>query len=416
MYEFVEDIEPILDFALRLHDLGFSIVPVPPHGKSPAMPWKQYQTERASKRQLLDWGLEEYPHFNYAVITGKLSGIICLDADNGTAEAMIAKHCPATPMLQVSGSGRGRHHIYRYPLNGPVPNRTNLKVHGQEAQGLDVRGDGGLFIGPGSLHRITEQPYLEVVPWTKEMLEAVPVFDPAWLGMDTEPARAVTELKTARPDIATSRRQRYAREFLKEKEGSVAGQGKAEKYCFALASALIHGLDMSHEEAEEPLVEWGEKDSNQDAQGNYYPWKRSELRRKLEDAAKQEDPQGRPRGYLLERYALVAASQDVEEMFRKKAHERFKTDTTELKPGLPTPEDPQGVNLKPLHSPEKPTPKPAQGEPELVAAAEPEPQPAEISEDDRFRSDPRTAYLWKDNHGNDFNVWPCEQGTSQVGN
>src|SRR6266404_2614182 len=122
MYEFLDDLEPILDFALRLHDLGFSISPpVAPQGKWPILHWKPYQTERASKKQLIDWALE-YSYFNYAVITGKLSGIVCLDADNAMAEEVITKNCPATPMLQVSGSGRGRHHIYRYPTTGPVPN------------------------------------------------------------------------------------------------------------------------------------------------------------------------------------------------------------------------------------------------------------------------------------------------------
>jgi hypothetical protein len=169
-----DDLEPILDFALSLHDLGFSISPpIPAHGKFPQLAWKQYQTERISKRQLIEWAFD-YPFANYGVITGSLSGVICLDADNPAAEAVISKHCPPTPMRQLSGSGRGHHHLYRHP-GSHVPTGSSIKVHGVGVKGLDLRGDGGLFIGPGSLHRLTKQPYQVIDPWTKEMLDAVPV-------------------------------------------------------------------------------------------------------------------------------------------------------------------------------------------------------------------------------------------------
>jgi hypothetical protein len=294
-----DDLEPILDFALPLYDLGFSISPpIPPHGKVPSLPWKEYQTERASKKRLIEWAFD-YPYWNYGVITGSLSGIVCIDADNPQAEAVIAKHCPPTPMRQVSGSGRGQHQLYRHP-GSHVPTRKNLTVHGVEVKGLDLRGDGGLFVGPGSLHRLTKQPYQIIAPWTKEMLEAVPVFDMNWLGLDAEPPRRLSEeAGPVRGDISLSRKQEYAREFLKGKTGSTAGQGAAESYCFALASALVHGFDLTPEEAEDLLLGWGEQESNTDAHGGYYPWQRSEIRHKLEDAARQEDPQGRPSGYLL---------------------------------------------------------------------------------------------------------------------
>ena len=147
-----DDQEPILDYALPLHDLGFSISPpVPPNGKFPVLKWKPYQAERASKMQLIRWAFE-YPYFNYGVITGRLSGVVCLDADSPAAEAVIAENCPPTPMRQASGSGRGQHHLYRYPATGLVPTGKSIKAHGVEVAGLDLRGDGGLFIGPGSLH------------------------------------------------------------------------------------------------------------------------------------------------------------------------------------------------------------------------------------------------------------------------
>jgi hypothetical protein len=210
-----DDLEPILDFALPLHDLGFSISPpIPAHGKFPHLPWKEYQTVRASKKQLIEWAFD-FPYCNYGVITGSLSGVICLDADNPTAEAAISKHCPTTPMRQLSGSGRGQHHIYRHP-GGHVPTSAAIEVHGVTVKGLDLRGDGGLFIGPGSLHRRTKLPYQMIESWTKELLAGVPVFDLNWLGITVEPKKTC-EPSPGRSDFKLSRKQELAREMLKEK-------------------------------------------------------------------------------------------------------------------------------------------------------------------------------------------------------
>jgi len=410
MNTFFDDLEPILDFALSLHDLGFSISPpVARKGKFPLLSWKPYQTQRASKRQLIDWAFE-YPYFNYGVITGVLSGIICLDADNQTAEAILAKHCPQTPMRQESGSGRGQHYIYRHP-GTPIPTGANLKVYGVEVKGLDMRGDGGLFIGPGSLHRLTGLPYHMVEPWTKEMLAVVPVFDMTWLGLDVEPPKpADEEPAPARGDISLSRKLEYAREFLQGKKGSTGGQGKAESYCFAVASALVHGFDLSPDEAEDLLLEWGRQESNKDAHGNYYPWEREEIRHKLEDAASQEDPQSRHRGYLLPAWDHKA----VEAVFDKqKPVKPYKAPVvlTALETVLKGPDNRVVPLLPPATVPDPHTP-------ESLQAANPEPPAPEslqampIPDDSpvgRFVDDPKTAYLWKGHHANDFNVKPQER-------
>jgi hypothetical protein len=394
-----DDLDPILDFALPLYDLGFSISPpIPVHGKFPHLPWKPYQTVRASKRELIDWAFD-YPCANYGIITGKLSGVVCLDTDNGEAESVISEHCPPTPMQQVSGSKRGRHHIYRHP-GIHVPTRKNMIVHGGEVKGLDLRGDGGLFIGPGSLHRLTGYPYMMIEPWTKEMLSAVPVFDFGWLGLKAEPPKSRNDdAGPARGDIPLNRKQELAREFLEGKDGSKAGEGKAEGYCFALASGLVHGYDLSPGEAEELLLEWGERESNTDAHGSYYPWKRSEIRHKLEDAANQGEPQGRPRGYLLPAWDQEA----VEAIFNKqRAIKLFKAPVgcAELEPVLRGPDD----TVVPTHLPvESSVPAPN---------LEPQSLPPALDPDDpvrRFADDPRTAYLWKGSHANDTNVRPSER-------
>ena len=285
------------DFALPLtYDLGFSISPpVATSGKWPLLNWKEYQTQRASKQQLVEWAWE-YPYSNYGVITGSLSGVICLDADNPTAEAAIAEYCPPTPMRQLSGSGRGQHHLYRHP-GSYVKTGDGIEVHGVKIKGLDIRGDGGLFIGPGSLHRSSKRLYQMVEQWTTQMLASVPVFDPNWLGIKAEPKKS-SEPSPSGGNFDLNRRQKLAREMLTEKAPAKSGEN-SEGYCLALASALVHGYGLPPDEAEDIFLEWGEMEGNTDSNGRF--WTRKQLRHKLEDAATQEDPQNRPRGYLRSR-------------------------------------------------------------------------------------------------------------------
>jgi hypothetical protein len=388
-----DDLEPILDFALTLYDLGFSISPpIPAHGKFPQLAWKEYQTERASKRQLIEWAFD-YPFANYGVITGSISGIICLDADNPAAETAIAQHCSPTPMRQLSGSGRGQHHLYRHP-GSHVPTGASIKVHGVTVKGLDLRGDGGLFIGPGSLHRLTKQPYQVIDTWTKEMLGAVPVFDLNWLGITVEPKKTF-EPSPGRGDIRLSRKQELAREMLNEKPPARSGEN-SEGYCLALASALVHGYDLTPDEAEDIFLEWGEKEGNIDREGRY--WTRRQLRHKLEDAAAQEDPQSRPTGYLLPGWDERA----VRAVFdRRGSVKPFKAKTAfeELEGVIPGPEDRVVPLRPPVAEPEPPTPTPTTS-------------PVAVDADDpvrRFFGDPRTAYLWRGHHANDSNVRPAER-------
>lgn len=92
------------------------------------------------------------PDANIGICTGAQSGIVVVDIDprhggNVTWQQLVAQHGqpPCTPMLKT-GSG-GWHIYFRHP--GPavhIGNRQNM------APGIDLRGDGGYVVGPGSNH------------------------------------------------------------------------------------------------------------------------------------------------------------------------------------------------------------------------------------------------------------------------
>src|SRR5690606_23609481 len=91
------------------------------------------------------------------------------------------KHLPPTPM--ATRTARGEHRYYRHP-GTPVRNRARIAT-GDPGILLDVRGDGGFVVAPGSLHQ-SGVLYERVGPWPP--VSELPVFDPAWLEPD-EPAQ-----------------------------------------------------------------------------------------------------------------------------------------------------------------------------------------------------------------------------------
>jgi hypothetical protein len=92
----------------------------------------------------------EVPHANLGIATGRASGIVVLDVDprHGGDESLARYEVrygrlPDTPQSLTGGGGV--HYVLAH-LGGIVPNRVGV------APGLDIRGEGGLFVAPPSLH------------------------------------------------------------------------------------------------------------------------------------------------------------------------------------------------------------------------------------------------------------------------
>ena len=93
----------------------------------------------------------QVPLANIGVPTGHVSGLVVLDVDvrgDGwpSLAALEGEYGELPPTWRaITGSG-GSHILFAYPATGRVPNRVNLRP------GLDVRGDGGYIVAPGSQH------------------------------------------------------------------------------------------------------------------------------------------------------------------------------------------------------------------------------------------------------------------------
>ena len=147
---------------------GYSVIPLQPGSKRPLLRhlkdekdntigtleedtagWEYYQTERATPETVQRW-LQKWPNANMGIVTGAISDIIVIDVDreHGGDETLekLESLGHKLPLYKVVKTPHGRHFYYGHP--GPefrVPNKNPWKA------GIDVRGDGGYVVAPGSV-------------------------------------------------------------------------------------------------------------------------------------------------------------------------------------------------------------------------------------------------------------------------
>jgi Bifunctional DNA primase/polymerase, N-terminal/AAA domain/Primase C terminal 1 (PriCT-1) len=132
----------LLEAARAYRQRGLSVIPVG-SDKRPLIEWRAYQTEAPHPDEIDVWW-EREPDANIGVVTGRVSGLVVLDADGPEGlESLKALKTPSTTW--ISRTGRGWHQWFAHP-GSFVGNRAGVRPH------LDVRGDGGYVVAPPSLH------------------------------------------------------------------------------------------------------------------------------------------------------------------------------------------------------------------------------------------------------------------------
>ena len=187
----------ILNSVLKLASLGMRIFPV--HGivnekctcngrvtnckpgKHPRIT-KFPQLATTKTKRLRDWFLTKFPNSNIGVVTGKPSGVWVLDVDRKTGgyeslEQLEKQYGPLPMTYRIRTGDGGEHYYFKHLYDYKISCSVGLIAHG-----LDVRGDGGYAIGPGSNH-ISGNYYswihgpegIEIVPapdWLLELIKA----------------------------------------------------------------------------------------------------------------------------------------------------------------------------------------------------------------------------------------------------
>lgn len=175
---------PMIEFALEYLQLGYSIFPVcspamgqhshngaacKNTGKRPLIRWETYQTRVPTIDEARQWWTR-WPLANIGMPTGRLSGVVVLDADSGDAKklAMEQGGVDRTPAV-FTGKPGGIH----FWLAHPGPEVSNFA---RKRPGLDFRGDGGYVLVPPSLHASGAR-----YRWVQGTVGLTPAPVPEWL-------------------------------------------------------------------------------------------------------------------------------------------------------------------------------------------------------------------------------------------
>lgn len=236
-----------------------------------------------------DWW-DKWPSANVGIATGQASGLWMLGPD-GPAGAdalaeLVGRHGALPPGPRARSGGGGEHRLYAWPADGlPLTNRRNHR-----GMPIDVRGEGGYFVAPPSVHP-SGNAYAWEVPPPAAALPPAPVWLLAWVRDDgkSPPAggggrRAGTPAGGARPDP-----EERAVAYIARCEPAVSGQGGHDK-TLEVARAVVYGFDLGQEAGFRLL----EQHYNHRCAP---PWSERELRHKCQEA--DTKPFGKPRGWLL---------------------------------------------------------------------------------------------------------------------
>jgi len=249
-----------LDRALHLAALGLSIIPIRAGSKAPAVPWTEFQRTPAGEPVLRKWFREERPA---GIVTGEVSGLVAVDCDSPEALAWAEANLPPTPLQTLTSQKtpgfRGRHLFYRWP-GAPVSNAVKLQT-GEGTLALDIRGDGGQVLAPGSLHPSGIR-YEAIGTWDADTLAGLPVFDPAWLKGAVDNPGQPAPSSLGRPSV-----EERAEAYLRALGPAVQGQG-GDEHTARAAWAVAVGFGLPRDACERLLWDWN--------RGNRPPWKQNE--------------------------------------------------------------------------------------------------------------------------------------------
>ena len=156
---------PPVDFALYFAAHGFPVLPIPPRSKKPVLDdWPNKAT--TDPDQITQW-FDQQPEGNYGILT---NGLIAVDIDprhGGHLWLDDNEHRLPDTLRFKTGSG-GWHILFRAPEGYNIGNRVDI------AQGVDIRGNGGQIVGPGSIHPCGGQYVIEAGPDDVDLADAPP--------------------------------------------------------------------------------------------------------------------------------------------------------------------------------------------------------------------------------------------------
>ena len=145
----------ILDAASAYLDMGFSVIPLRPQSKKPAIKWKEYQGRLPTRDEIEGWK-QQFPNANIAIVTGDISNLIVLDIDGQQGVDSVIRLGGIPDSTPTVKTGNGWQVYFAHP-------GFRVRNFAHKMPGLDLRGDGGYVVAPPSIH-----PNRRIYRWSCE--------------------------------------------------------------------------------------------------------------------------------------------------------------------------------------------------------------------------------------------------------
>lgn len=262
-----EALQAAVDYRRRF---GWSMIPVRPpvvgdrtSGKKPLRNWKQYTVAAMSEMEMRS-AFGEDRDANLALVCGRVSRIVAVDADSQQAVDWVRRQLPATPLMSRTGGG-GQHFFYKHP---GFDVRPGAKLKGMA---LDLRGDDSFVVVPPS-RSYTGRDYRWIFEPDERVIEELPPFDPSWL--------AGPRRYGAAPRIEENDRMRLIRRamaYVDRIDGAIAGQG-GHNATMRVAGVLVQRFGLTIEEAAPIMLLYNQRCEPK--------WNDKELMHKLAEAVR----------------------------------------------------------------------------------------------------------------------------------
>ena len=140
-----------LNHALEYLERGWSVIPIKPKGKRPAIRWLEYQKRLPTEDEVTQWWTQ-WEDYDIALVTGEVSGVVVVDCDNDNAFKASQEAEMITP-IKVK-TKRGVHLYFEHPKDGirrgPRAGVNSRGADWPQINGLDFRGDGSYALLPPS--------------------------------------------------------------------------------------------------------------------------------------------------------------------------------------------------------------------------------------------------------------------------
>jgi putative DNA primase/helicase len=221
---------------------GYALLPLMQGGKAPAI--EKGVTAASKDLALIKKYFGEHPEHNWGIATGMISGIIALDVDGPKGRASLKALTESKgplPKTVIVQTPNGWHYYFRAP-GYRVPNSVS-----RIAKGIDVKGDGGYVVGPGS--STPDGVYKFLKGHSPDDVDIAPASE--WLLKAIGKAASPPAVVVTPPIIAPSNRDRalayakaaYLRELDRLKKAPTHQRNSTLNICaFKLAQFLPYGL------------------------------------------------------------------------------------------------------------------------------------------------------------------------------